>query len=235
MTTKISENTVKSAPIPESGSSSYWDDEITGFGFRVHSKGTRSFFLNYRISGRQKQITIGRYPTWTALRARIEAKRLRREVDAGRDPAQERREAKRAAMFAAGVPMAIIQGGDSFEDRRYRTVINAQLLAAEKFRSFIEYGIEPACYLYRHYHPNGDLLYVGISLRALNRQQAHAAEANRRNLIHRIVMEPFETREEALAAEEAAIRLEFPKFNKVHNAHHKLPREIARLRSEASP
>jgi hypothetical protein len=36
-------------------------------------------------------------------------------------------------------------------------------------------------------------------------------------MIHRILIEPFATREEALNAEQAAIRDEFPKFNAIHN------------------
>jgi hypothetical protein len=99
---------------------------------------------------------------------------------------------------------------------------------AKKFVCFIDERIEPACYLYRHYHPNGDLLYVGVSLRALDRQQNHLGKADWRKLIHRIVIEPFETREAALEAEEIAIRLEFPKFNTTHNGRRHLGREIAR-------
>jgi hypothetical protein len=36
-------------------------------------------------------------------------------------------------------------------------------------------------------------------------------------MICRILIEPFATREEALASEELAIRAEFPKFNVQHN------------------
>jgi hypothetical protein len=88
---------------------------------------------------------------------------------------------------------------------------------ARKALAFLEHDIEPACYLYRHYHPSGDLLYVGISLQRLTRQERHAKKAGWRNLICRILIEPFRTREEALAAEEETIRNEFPKFNGAHN------------------
>ena len=40
---------------------------------------------------------------------------------------------------------------------------------AEKALDFLARGVEPACYLYRHYHPSGDLLYVGVSLQPLRR------------------------------------------------------------------
>jgi Arm DNA-binding domain len=100
--------------------------------------------------------------------------------------------------------------------------------AARKFLSFMERGIEPACYLYRHYHPNGDLLYVGVSLGILARQLQHSKTAGWQKLIHRIELEPFETREAALDAEQVAIRQEFPKFNTVHNGRQRPGREIVR-------
>jgi hypothetical protein len=74
---------------------------------------------------------------------------------------------------------------DDYEDSNHATVLTffeAQRAAiaiargeagseqqiALKALAFIQRRITPACYLYRHYHPNGDLLYVGISLRAQN-------------------------------------------------------------------
>jgi hypothetical protein len=87
---------------------------------------------------------------------------------------------------------------------------------AAKFQSFIDNGIEPVCYLYRHYHPNGDLLYVGVSLH-LYRQYTHSRNAEWRKQVQRIELEPFATREEALEAERLAIDTEFPKFNTAHN------------------
>ena len=50
--------------------------DITGFGVRIfaptkrHPAGARSFFVNYRIGGREKRFTIGSYPDWSAEAAR---------------------------------------------------------------------------------------------------------------------------------------------------------------------
>jgi hypothetical protein len=101
---------------------------------------------------------------------------------------------------------------------RGQSVPNLERNIAAKALAFLEQNIEPACFLYRHYHPNGDLLYVGVSLHALTRQRKHFSEAAWRLSIYRIVIEPFETREEALEAEQLAIKTEFPKFNSVHNS-----------------
>jgi hypothetical protein len=47
-------------------------------------------------------------------------------------------------------------------------------------------------------------------------------------MISYILIEPFETREQALAAEEAAIRGEFPKFNTTHNKRRHPFQEVVR-------
>jgi integrase len=102
MPTKIDERTVKTAPAPAKGARTFWDSEVKGFGFRVfaatprHPGGARSFFLDYRVDGAERRLTIGDYPTWSALAARHEAKDLRKRVDGGGDPAREKREKREA-------------------------------------------------------------------------------------------------------------------------------------------
>jgi Arm DNA-binding domain len=93
---KLVEATVKFAVPPASGSASLWDADIAGFGLRVHAKGTKSFFFSYTKNGLVKRISIGKWPAWTALRARERAKLLRETVDSGRDPAGEKRERREA-------------------------------------------------------------------------------------------------------------------------------------------
>ncbi|WP_345168058.1 tyrosine-type recombinase/integrase [Sphingomonas daechungensis] len=58
----------------------------SGYGLRVTAGGARSFVFNYRIKGRERRITIGQYPAWSALAARKQAEHLRRQVDIGLDP-----------------------------------------------------------------------------------------------------------------------------------------------------
>jgi integrase len=80
------------------GTALVWDadPQARGFGLRVHQGGSKAFFLNYRISGVERRVTIGRWPTWSVEAARKEAKELRRLVDQGRDPAIEKRERREA-------------------------------------------------------------------------------------------------------------------------------------------
>jgi hypothetical protein len=98
----------------------------------------------------------------------------------------------------------------------------------QKAKRFLDQKIEPACYLYRHYDPSGDLLYVGVSLEPLRRQSKHFDAAAWRHMICKIVIEPFETRDAALAAEQVAIRDEFPIFNRVHSGRRHPIQELSR-------
>lgn len=53
-------------------------------------------FLSYRVAGRDRRLTIGSWPDWSVTAAREEAKRLKREIDAGRDPLSKRIELRNA-------------------------------------------------------------------------------------------------------------------------------------------
>jgi integrase len=79
---------VRKLPLPERGSKVHFDTGTKGFGACITAAGTRSFVLNYRVrgTGRERRIVIGRYPTWSTVAAREEAKRLRRLIDDGGDP-----------------------------------------------------------------------------------------------------------------------------------------------------
>ena len=70
---------------------------------------------------------------------------------------------------------------------------------------------ETTC-LYRHFDSEGALLYVGISLSAIERLRKHR-ESKRFDKIATVTIERFKTRELALNAERIAIRDEDPKFN----------------------
>jgi hypothetical protein len=69
--------------------------------------------------------------------------------------------------------------------------------------------------LYRHYGDNDDLLYVGISGDAVDRQKDHLKSAEWRADIRKITIEPCETYKQAEQAERRAIRSENPRYNKV--------------------
>lgn len=94
---KLNETYVKKAPAPEKGNKLYRDEELKGFCLRVTAAGSRSFVLSYSIDGRERRMTIGAYPVWTAAAARDEAKRLKRMIDQGVDPQEERNHRRTAS------------------------------------------------------------------------------------------------------------------------------------------
>lgn len=101
MRQRLTDSVIKNLPSPASGNRITYDSALPGFGCRVTASGARAFILNYRTTaGRERRITIGQYPAWSLRAARDEAKRLSREVDAGRDPLAEE-EAERSAPTVA--------------------------------------------------------------------------------------------------------------------------------------
>jgi len=86
------------------------DDKLTGFGIRIQPSGLKSFIVNYRAGdgGRKapnKRIVIGRYGTVMPDQARKSARKTLGEVADGRDPAEQRAEARAMPTLA-----------DAFED-----------------------------------------------------------------------------------------------------------------------
>jgi hypothetical protein len=78
------------------GPMTLWDCKVTGFGVRGYASGAKSFFLNYRLDGRERRHTIGDYPPWSVEAARERAKELRKKIDKGEDPTGEKRERREA-------------------------------------------------------------------------------------------------------------------------------------------
>lgn len=71
--------------------------------------------------------------------------------------------------------------------------------------------------LYRHFDRDSRLLYVGISLSAVERLREHRVHAAWFDRIVRIEIEWFQSRGAALNAERRAIMRERPECNIVHN------------------
>ena len=78
-----------------------------------------------------------------------------------------------------------------------------------------------ASQIYRHFDSEGNLLYIGVSLSALNRLQTHRDKADWRHDITKVVIKKFPDRESALKAEKLAIQKEHPRFNRTWNVARK--------------
>ena len=183
---------LKTEKLKESG----WYSDGAGLYLKIANGGTKSWVFRYMRNGQAHWMGLGAYPLVSLRDARDKVLNARRQIHDGIDPLEWRRSQKHQ------FPM------ETLRERVTRKALD-----------FLERNIKPGGYLYRHFHASGDLLYVGQSLSPLRRQRDHAKGAAWRHLICWIVIEPFETREESLAAEEMAIWEEFPKFNKSMNDH----------------
>ena len=89
-TQRLSERFAKSLQPSTKRNERYYDSEVKGFGLRVTDTGFKSFVLNYYVNGRERRLTIGPYPEWSVTAARKQAAMLRRMIDTGVDPLDER-------------------------------------------------------------------------------------------------------------------------------------------------
>src|SRR3982075_711086 len=84
-------------PTPESDVV-YWDAGCPGFGVKVTPKSRKVFLVLYRTGGagsKLRKYTIGPYGRVTLHQARVAAQKVFAAKLEGRDPASEKREAKR--------------------------------------------------------------------------------------------------------------------------------------------
>jgi len=106
MAQKLTDALVRNEEASASGTRTLWDGAhkgaVPGFGARIFAptkrnpEGARSFFLNYRAEGIERRITLGEFPTHKTADVRNEARELRKRIDAGEDPASDRRKRRDA-------------------------------------------------------------------------------------------------------------------------------------------
>src|SRR3954465_8434065 len=94
---KLTKSVIDALPTPSS-ELVYWDETLPGFGVKVTPAGRKVFVVLYRTAGtgsRLRKYTIGPYGRVTLHVARNEAQRVLAARIEGRDPASEKREARR--------------------------------------------------------------------------------------------------------------------------------------------
>jgi hypothetical protein len=183
-----------------------------GLYLQVTESGAKSWLFRFARDGRERWMGLGSMHAVTLKQAREKARAARLALTNGDDPIETSRAEKAA--------------------RALQPPLGLHERCARKFARFEKMRVEAEAYLYRHFHPSGDLLYVGITLWPLRRQERHVKEAPWKSHICLIVVEPFATREEALEAETRAIRDEYPKWNSVHNGQRQTMQELAKMRRQ---
>src|SRR5215475_6395439 len=94
---KLTKSAIDAIPTP-AADLVYWDAGCAGFGVKVTPKGRKVFIILYRTGGagsRLRKYTIGPYGRVTLHQARVAAQKVFAAKLEGRDPAGEKREAKR--------------------------------------------------------------------------------------------------------------------------------------------
>ncbi len=80
---------------PKNGRIEIRDSRVTGLCLRVTNKGVKSWSLFYRFEGRNRRMTLGKWPLVDLSEAREEARNALEVVRAGKDPARERKDAQK--------------------------------------------------------------------------------------------------------------------------------------------
>ena len=94
---RLTKSAIDALPTPESDVV-YWDAGYPGFGVKVTPKGRKVFIVLYRTGGagsKLRKYTIGPYGRVTLHQARVAAQKVFAAKLEGRDPAAEKREARR--------------------------------------------------------------------------------------------------------------------------------------------
>jgi integrase len=96
----LNDTTIRGLKPPATGRVDYFDDATPGLSLRVTAQNVRTWTVFYRDQhGRQKRLTLGRYPAVKLVDARELAREAQRKVAHGGDPVVEKRAARGVVTF----------------------------------------------------------------------------------------------------------------------------------------
>ena len=81
---------VERIKLPASGQRDHFNSGFPGLALRVSYGGARAWVYFYRLQGKQRRMTLGRYPGMTLADARTAWQDARKAVGIGEDPARRR-------------------------------------------------------------------------------------------------------------------------------------------------
>jgi integrase len=100
---KLSDKTIRTLACPAGKTdTTFWDEDIPGFGLRVRAGGARTWTVMYEVDGRARKISLGSPAIVPAAAARAKAKDLLAVRQLGGDPAGDRSRARVEAATTIG-------------------------------------------------------------------------------------------------------------------------------------
>ena len=120
------------ALVPKSDQYEVFDRSVPGLGIRVSSGGTKAFVLLYRIGGRPRRLTLGRYPVIGLKDARQRASAALSEVANGIDP-QTRKKEERQNYQAALFPAVASSFIENYAKRKTTSWAEAERIICKEF------------------------------------------------------------------------------------------------------
>jgi integrase len=99
----------------------FFDAELHGFGLRIRSSGTKTWMVQYAISGKTRRMALGSTAMLDPSKARSTAKDLLAQVRLGRDPAGEKFNARANAAETFGIllPRFLARQKERLKPRSY--------------------------------------------------------------------------------------------------------------------
>lgn len=206
---KLSKRTVDASE-PTSERYIVWDTDLKGFGLRVETSGTKTFLVRYRVAGRKRLATVGRYGTLAPEQARRAAQTMLADVRQGADPADERRRERAAATVSDLVARFLADHVDAKRKGstavHYRGLLERYLLPKHGGRKAQEFARADLARLHlslrdRPYQANRLLAVVG-SMYSFGERHGLVAEGH--NPAYKIERFPEPARERYLSSDELA-------------------------------
>src|SRR5438105_839643 len=141
----LNDTTVRSLKPPTSGRVDYFDDATPGLSLRVTANDIRTWTVFFRDkNGRQKRLTLGRYPAVKLVDARELARDAQRKVAHGGDHVVEK-QARREVLTFGDLAKEYIDGYAKPNKRSWQEderQVNASLLPKWKTRPAAEVSAE---------------------------------------------------------------------------------------------
>src|SRR5262249_52430482 len=124
MTKRLTAAAVERARAPKTGQVFLWDGAVRGFGVRILSSGSKTFWFQYRPrgGGSSRMIRIGRFPDISIADARNEAHKYAAERAHGGNPAADLQAERRRDKITLRALLA--EGGDYPRELENRRLVN---------------------------------------------------------------------------------------------------------------